>query len=172
MTVIPTSHSFEGVERSPWPPVPPTVRLALPLVTVETVRAVLDMDEDQVLALIGQRRLRAFDLRTPGARRSCMRVFAPSISAYQRGRQGQSRLMDEIDWVIGSRLKPVASAAELARRCNVSATHLHNLLSCGCLRIVQSGDGINLSPLVARASVEEFLSSRVLQGLPLRWKSA
>ncbi len=145
------------------------VELIVPFLTVAGVRAVLGADEDDVLKLIETRRLRwAFDLRGAGAKRAALRVFAPCVQEYQAREQGRpappcAATVDQVIDCVFSHKRPILRATELKARWNASSTHLHNLIAAGLLAAVPgTGDCVNQTPMVTRASAIAFLKQRQL----------
>lgn len=145
------------------------VEITVPFLTVAGVRAVLGSDEDDILKLISARHLRwAFDLRGLGAVRASVRIFAPCVHEYQARQQGHplppcATSLEQVFDSIFPHKRPTLRATELKARWNASSTHLHNLIAAGLLTAVSgTGNSVNQTPMVTRASAIEFLKQRQL----------
>ena len=162
MTAAPT----QAIQRR----LPLTVKLHCPMMDIRAVRGTLrDLDEDDILELISAKALRwAFDLRSNQANRAEVRVFAPCVEEYQskadsrelKAEREFSTIDQVIDWIFPFK-RPALKATELKRQWNTGSTHIHNLIRDGLLQAVPgTGDKVNQTPTVLRASAVEFLKAR------------
>ena len=140
-----------------------------PLMTIEAVRGWMpNRDEDDILDLISFKRIAwAFDLRTKGATRAEVRIFAPCVPQCQAFLRGESvvtvnTLADVVSWLFPHN-RQMTKATELKRAFNTSSTHIHNLIRDGLLTAIPgTGDNVNRTPTVTRESVVAFLKERQL----------
>ena len=132
-----------------------------PLLPMKAAMVFLDRNEDDVLALVGDRKLVAFNVAQQGASRMYPLIWRGSVEAYQAGesvRPDDAAVVDDI----------------LPQRQSLRAVEVKNIFSCGqwlfqtlidqgCIardlrRPVHAGRA--QSPWVTRASVAEFLKQR------------
>ena len=139
-----------------------------PMVDVGGARGILrDVDEDGILELISDKVLPwAFDIRKAQAKRSEVRIFTHCVWLYKLAREGQpvtpqvETLEGVVDWLFPHK-RPTLWATDLKRQWNTSSTHIHNLIKDGLLQAVPgTGDKINKTPTVLRASAAAFMKER------------
>jgi hypothetical protein len=136
---------------------------------IESVKALLDVSEDDVLDLIGDGQLRwAWNLSATSGPRSFVRVWSRSVTCYLVP-GAQPPEPDTLDIVIEELLPDGPTgrvrAVELQRVFNVSSGHVLNLLAAGALQMAKRSVcriGHGGSPEITRASVVELLKGRVL----------
>jgi hypothetical protein len=140
-----------------------------PLMTIESARGWLPgRDEDDILDLISLKRIAwAFDLRTAGAVRCEVRIFAPCVPECVCFLNGlavpQSYTFDNVIFWLFPHKREYLGATELKRAFNTSSTHIHNLIRDRLIHTVPgTGDNINRTPTVTRQSVTAFLKERQL----------
>lgn len=140
------------------------------LASIEAARKELRTDEDEVMDLIADRQLLAFDLRTPDAGKSFVRIWPGSIDALADARKigrlveplSEAQVDQIMNYLIGTNRAQVR-ATLLKERWVTSSTHIHNLIEAKLLQSVAgTGDTINKTPMVIRDSVVTFLKSRRL----------
>jgi len=141
-----------------------------PLLGMESVKALLDVSENDVLDLIAEGELRwAWNLSATTGPRGFVRVWSRSVTCYMvpGSQPAEPDTIDEvIEQVLPNCLQDAAStlrAAALQRVFNVSSGHVLNLLSTGALKLAPRcvwRHGV--SPVITRASVVELLKGRVL----------
>jgi hypothetical protein len=141
----------------------------LPFLDIAGTRAVLEgLDEDDILDAIATKELHwAFDIRTRDAARLEVRVFTPSIRAYQQAQAGCAMaIVQSVEDVVSQTFrhnKPIIRASEFYRQFNCSSAHVHNLIFEGSLVAVPgTGDRVNQTQSIRRESVISFLKERQL----------
>jgi hypothetical protein len=144
-----------------------------PMLGMESVKAILDVSEDDVLDLIADGQLRwAWNLRATGDK-AFVRVWARSVTCHlvPGSQPSEPESMDEVIGEllplspIAQRLSPPIRATELQRLFNVSSGHVLNLLSAGELKLAPRSVcrvGPGGSPEITRESVVELLKGRTL----------
>lgn len=141
------------------------------LALMQTCKHVLRVDEDDVLGLIADRQLVAFDLRTEGAARSFPAVWSVSLYflAGCRCNEAPRQMFYSIDnpttGAVVRSLFPFEREAlrlrEVMTAFGVTSLHLHRLLESGLLSGT-GGDRVCKAPTISRASVVSFLEARRL----------
>jgi len=133
-----------------------------PMLGLETVKAVTGHGEDACLALIESGRIRyAFDLATPNRHRRLVRVFALSLVDFVQNTDTQPPTLDGVVRFILPGSSPELHASWLARKLNVSHTHVHHLLHARCITEVKDPERRKTNDRIAnRASAMKFLTSR------------
>lgn len=145
-------------------------RPVLPLVTASDV---LDLSEADVMAEIGERRIRwAFNLSAGDERASCVLVLTRSLVCWFAERDNvkleQPRTIEDVITAIlppASLLTGVIRGAEFRQLFRVGKNHVNALLAAGLLQERKrpghaARSGINGSRLLTRASVMELLKLR------------
>jgi len=153
-----------------------------PMLGMESVKALLDVSEDDVLDLIAEGQLRwAWNLSASAGPRSFVRVWSRSVTCYlvPGSQPAEPDTLDEvIEQLLGSRIsdlgarapdakrqtpEPTLRATALQRVFNVSSGHVLNLLAAGPLKLAPRCDWHKgVSPEITRASVVELLKGRSL----------
>ena len=143
-----------------------TKQLQLPiaraLVSVDSVKAILDQSEDHVLRLVESGRIRfAFDFACDARHRRLLRILALSVSDYLTGRDTQPP-----DLAAAVRYVMPGSSAELTcawlmRKWNVSAAHIHQLLNKRQIEeVTVENRKMTNDRILLRASAAKFLTLR------------
>ena len=154
----------------------PLTFLRRSMVGIDTVKAVLDVNEDEVMELIGDGRLRwAWDLTSVrNAKRSYVRVWSRSVFAYIQGTiDAQPGALDDvIDALLPASAKMTGrvratglSGTALQKIFNVSSGHVLNLLREEALTQAPRSEwrrGPGGSPEVTKGSVVALLRERRL----------
>ena len=105
----------------------------------------------------------AWNIAGPGAERREIRVWSGSVEGYARGDRLEARPTFELP-LIFPHSRPQLSSTELQRLFSCSSTHIHNLIAAGLLQQIgkpAAERGPNSAVKVTRASVEQFLNSRI-----------
>lgn len=158
---------------------PINVAIIAPLKTVDAARSDLETDEDDIIHLIRDKQLLAFDLRSEGAQRSEIRIYPPCVDAVRMYRKGQISEADvrqladipetsEADVRLGKIISQIISSnrhnvplSMLRRRLVVSSKHVHSLIEQHQLQpVAGTGNRVNQAPMIVRASIVEFLKQR------------
>lgn len=134
-----------------------------PMIGVDGAKAILDLGEDECLALIDSGELEAFNIGI-GDRRE-VRFVVKTVEHYFRtlGSRPLELTFDEITALVLPHAKPILTGKELQRSFNCCSTHIINLVCAKLLRTQPGTDwrqGPNGSPVITRASVVEFLKQR------------
>ena len=150
-----------------------------PMLGMESVKALLDVSEDDVLDLIAEGDLRwAWNLSATSGPRGFVRVWSRSVTCYLVP-GSQPAEPDTIDEVIAQLLPSTRSAelraeatnhqpstiraTALQRVFNVSSGHVLNLLAAQALKLAPRCEwGRGVSPSITRSSVVELLKARVI----------
>ncbi len=147
------------------------VEIIAPLKSIDAARSDLSTDEDDIIFLIRDKQLLAFDFRTEGANRSEIRIFPPSINAVRAHRLTASAqpdwsetsdadLLKIISQIISSN-RPSIPLSIFRRRLVISSKHAHALLAQHAVTAVPgTGNTINQAPMIVRATIVEFLKER------------
>ncbi len=154
-----------------------------PTMSTETVRGVLDMTTDEVIAFCQFGNLWAWDVASPHAD-PCYRFLTRSVSAWTRetareqledtdsapvvtpatAEEAIADLLSRLPSPVSTENRPWITGPELRRLLNVERTHLLDLVREGVLSQLpgtQFRKGPGGYPLIARASVEIFLKQRL-----------
>ena len=139
-----------------------------PLLSIDAAKAILNRDEDAILSLIQSGDLAwAFDLRSPGTRRSFIRIYKDSIFQLLPTLRFEKHSIATLDDVLGEILpKPRRDGIKsphLARCFNCGSTHIHALLSSRAIRKRGAKSGRTCAVEVSRESVESFLRRALVQ---------
>ena len=138
------------------------IELKRALVSVDTVKAILDRSEDFVLALIEAGKLRfAFNLSRRDCHRRLLRILSLSVHDYVTGRDSQpGNVGDAVRYALpGS--SPEITSAWLARHLNTSHSHVHGLLREGSLHEVKVGARLKTHDrIIHRPSAINWLTQR------------
>lgn len=136
-----------------------------PLLTVETVVAMLDLDKIEVLEHCESGRFAwAFDLSSPGSCRRELRIWRGSVAAWRNedGADPAGRIPE--DGVLNAILPPLnPRSSNLIRRLGISRDHLRSLIEAGEILVTSAPSrcqGINAACLLLRSSVLAFLRRR------------
>lgn len=136
-----------------------------PLLTVETVVAMLDMDKIAVFENCDSGRFAwAFDLSTPDSSRRELRIWRGSVLAWREADGADpAGTIPEAD-VFVSIIPPLnPRSSDLARRFGISRDHLRSLLDAREMAIASAptqSQGINAACRLLRSSVVSFLRRR------------
>ena len=133
-----------------------------PTVSLETVKAVLDRNEDHCLGLVEDGKLRfAWNVAAPNSHRATVRVMTASLIDFVRGTDTQpNKEEDAINYVLPS-VSLSVRASTLARALNVGPTHIHNLIDCGAMKEVAALDRrLTWTRAVTLESARRFLRQR------------
>ena len=138
-----------------------------PLLSIDAAKAILNRDEDAILALIESGRIAwAFDIRSPGAARSCVRIYRDSVfnllPTTFSATGPRATLQDVIGEVLPKPRGESIASPSLAIRLNCSSTHVHQLARAGSFHFGRPKAGQTAPVEVDRASVETFLTRAVL----------
>jgi hypothetical protein len=136
-----------------------------PLLTAETVVAMLDLDKIEILELCDSGRLAwAFDLSSPGSSRRELRIWRGSVAAWRNedGADPAGKIPEEE--VLNAILPPLnPRSSNLIRRLGISRDHLRSQIEAGEILVASAPSrrqGINASCLLLRSSVLAFLRRR------------
>ena len=139
-----------------------------PLVSSESVSAILDRTAEEVAHLAESGDLLAFNVSVKPDARRCLRISTASLDAYIKGIHRRSaEAPDQVRQQVAS-MFPLGSdtvrTASLARVLNVAPDHAMNLLKGDLLEVIhRSTGGQGNSSIVTRASCINFLLSRRIQ---------
>ena len=137
------------------------------LLSTSAVQALLDRDEDQVLALIQSGKLAwAWDFRAPGAKRACLRVLRQCVADLCAGRPG---LTGEEDWerilgLIFPHRPQVIASRKLSQIFTLSSTHTCDFIKHGLLKTQGRRRHRRAAYPVEFGSVERLLLERRFVG--------
>jgi hypothetical protein len=136
-----------------------------PLLTVETVIAMIDMDRIEVFENCDCGRFAwVFDLSTPGSSRRELRIWRGSVIAWREmdGADPAAKI-PEAD-VLCSIIPPLnPRSSDLARRFGISRDHLRSLICAREIAVASAptqSQGINATCRLLRNSVLSFLRRR------------
>ena len=113
------------------PPATMLVQRSKPLLPVRAVMGLIDLNDDQVLALIEDGQLAwAFDVRLDPkrGRKRELRILPAAVSAYLRGERCSLEWSDVLPLLLPHD-EPVILSRDITRVLNVSGTHTYNLAS-------------------------------------------
>jgi hypothetical protein len=131
---------------------------ARPMLDVWAACALLDLQEDAVMARIEDGRIGlAFDISSESARKATVRIFTPCLHAMLAGEPAAPWPLDR---ALGQILPGKSATIPAARALNCSSSHVMNLLAEGSLRAAAAKRHRTASPFVTRISVLNFLSER------------
>ena len=131
---------------------------------VETAMWLLSLREDAVMDLIANGHLIAFDLRGPEARRALPAIWSRSLRCHAASSSSTSLARPKMSEILPDILPPGTRDlrfSEVMVALGIKPFHMHNLMEAGLLQPVPgTGNNINRSPVITRASVVEFLTRR------------
>ena len=141
------------------------------LCAIPTAKGLLGLDESQIESLVDDGRLVAFDIRTPRAARRELRILTDSIAQQLRmtGSGGSRPTISPaaaLARVLGDigHDRPLLTGVEARQVLNCGGQHLMNLVKCRALPTVRGTrrhPGPGGSPIIARATFAEWLTSRI-----------
>lgn len=140
------------------PILPIMIPAASALVTIETARVLLGIDEDSVLALIDCGRLRwSWDIAILRLRIREVRIWSRCLSAYQTNSPQPGETLNEVvQMVVPLQSREWLRASEVRGILCCSQQHIERLARCGILR----GQVDGRTRWVQRESLESFLLRR------------
>lgn len=134
-----------------------TVAQSTTLVTLDTARAVLGMDNDSVAALCESGSLQyAFDLRSNTADRREVRIWAESLDAYKRGIRLESDDHAALESIVGHSTCEWVACSRVTQRFCVHRRSVDRWAKAGDIVGVLTGHTFQ----IRRASLIPFLMSR------------
>jgi hypothetical protein len=141
------------------------------LCAIETAKALLSLNEDEIAALVDEGQLVAFDIRGPGANRRELRILTASIVHYRAHRSDPRYTSpitpEEAVAIVLSAVKhdkPFLRGREIKSLLNLGRQHCINLVSSKAIPQVpgtQYRRGPNGDPLVPRPQFINFLTHRL-----------
>lgn len=147
-------------------------RYKRPVMTMSAAKGVLDVSEDEIIAMIEERlALIAFDIATPKAKLRELRILTASVAEHLRDNPDNDPCYhtticpsEAVRLVLPKHDKPFFTGTELQRALNCGSDHIIALVESKALKLVpgtsyQPGPGG--SPCITRASFEAFLNSRL-----------
>jgi len=151
-------------------------RYKRPTMAVETAKGILDLTEDDVVALVDEGALVAWDIRSPGSERRELRILTASVSEYAAARKEDAavehassiRPQAAIQSVLPRHEKPFLTGPEIKRALNCGRQHLINLVDAAVLPQMPGTkyrQGPGGWPVIPRAQFVHFLETRVIGGL-------
>lgn len=157
-------------------------RYKRPTMAVETAKGILDLTEDEIVALVDEGALVAWDIRGPAAERRELRILTASVSEYSAACRAEAtphaalrtphsttiRPQAAIAQVLPKHEKPFLTGPEIKRALNCGRQHLINLVDASVLPQMPGTkyrQGPGGWPVIPRAQFIAFLSSRVIGGL-------
>ncbi len=140
---------------------PICIPAARPLVPLEAIMVLLDIDEDSVLGLIDAGELRwAWNIASSGADRREIRVLRDSLLSYC-ALSGQPADAAALWPIVFGHSRDVVRSTELQRLFSCSSSHVHRLIKDKDLVALNAATtGPNGYARITRASVIGFLNSR------------
>jgi hypothetical protein len=144
----------------------PRLTYHAPVMTVETVRGHLGMDEDEVAEAVDDGKLTAWDIGSEGAERRELRISTESVARFCAGTPGTLSNAEAIALVIPGDA-PAISGRTLARALVCSGTLIIEHIRAGDLAILPGTKifrGKAGTPLITRASAGAFLRGRIEGG--------
>jgi hypothetical protein len=154
-------------------------RYTRPTMGVETARGILDLSEDALFQLLERGAFWAWNIATPGAERTMLRLLTHSVSALTRDRAVElledqlalcSRVpateADAINLVVAglSTGKPYVTSRDIKRALNFGRTHMNDLLDARALPELpgtQRRPGPNGHAFIPRDAFVQFLKDRL-----------
>ena len=147
-------------------------RYRRPTMQIGAVKGILDIGEDEVIALIEEGSLVAWNIALPGAERRELRVLTQTVALAQArmvssgsARSGAQLITEkETFTLLFPHAKPFVTGTEAQRMLNCGSTHVIRLVNEGCLEQCKGSKyrrGPNGSPAITRESFEGFLRERV-----------
>lgn len=139
-----------------------------PLVSSESVSAILDRTAEEVVHLAESGDLLAFNVSVKPDARRCLRISTDSLDAYIKGTHRRSaETPGQVRQQIAE-MFPLASGsvrtATLARVLNICPRQARNLIKSDLLEVIHlSTGGQGNSSIVTRASCINFILSRRIQ---------
>lgn len=138
----------------------------LPMTSIDGAKPLLGLNEDEIMALIEDGKIRwAWDLACQSEHARFVRILNRSLVCYEKPFLGQPETLDGVLELIlppSSKITGRVRGTELQRACNVSSTHIINLVEAGLLSGGDWKRGPQGSPLITRASIARFLKERTL----------
>ena len=143
---------------------PICIPAARPLVPLEAIMVLLDIDEDSVLGLIDGGELRwAWNIASAGSDRREVRVLRESILSYC-ALSGQPSGEESLWTIVFGHSRDVVKSTELQRLFSCSSSHVHRLIKDKDLVALNAATtGPNGFARITRASVIAFLQARRIQ---------
>lgn len=147
---------------------PIKVEIATPLMSIGAARAVLELDEDEMLDLIDNNLLAwAWHIESaPGGRRE-IRILAKCVRGFQTTQTDCGLRHASVEEIIGHILardkKPFIDGRRLASLFVCSGQLVMDLISAGALTVTEGTSwrrGRGGSPVISRESVVRFLQER------------
>jgi hypothetical protein len=132
------------------------------LCAIETAKALLSLNEDEIAALVDEGQLVAFDIRGPGANRRELRILTASIVHYRSPITPEEAVAIVLSAVKHD--KPFLRGREIKSLLNLGRQHCINLVSSKAIPQVpgtQYRRGPNGDPLVPRPQFINFLTHRL-----------
>ena len=134
-----------------------TVAQSTTLVTVDTARAVLGMDNDSVTALCESGSIQyAFDLRSNTADRREVRIWAESLESYLRGIRIETDDASALESIVGHGTCEWVACSRVTQRFCVHRRSVDRWAKAGDVVGVVTGHTLQ----IRRASLIPFLQSR------------
>ncbi len=132
------------------------------LVSVETCRAMLGQSEDVIVALVEEGKLRfAFNLAVNSRSRRLLRVLSLSLLDQAGGTDTQPAALEAAIRYILPGSSPELHASWLARKLNVSPTHVYRMIDTRCIQDASPRTRkVTGDRSTTRASVVQFLKDR------------
>ena len=144
-------------------------RYLAPTMTVETVRGILGMDEDEVASSVDDGQLIAWDIASDGAESGELRILTASVAglaADEDSRPAPIPASEAIAIVLGE--ARTYRGSDLARLFTCSRTLIMIHVANGDLELVPGSQaprrGHGGTPIITRASLERFLRARIEGG--------
>jgi hypothetical protein len=143
-----------------------------PVMTMGAAKGILDVSEDEILAMIDERlALIAFDVATPGSERRELRILTHSVAEFLHDNPDNDPCYhtmtppsEALRLVLPSHSKPFFTGIELQRAFNCSSDHIISLIEAKALKLVPGSryqPGPGGSPCITRESVVAFLKARL-----------
>lgn len=142
-------------------------RYKAPMMTMETARGILHLDEDEITERLDVGLLAGWDIATAGASRREIRLLSPSVAAHEAAPNRPWDLLPRksIELVLGTDARPWLDGRTLQRLLVCSGTHVMSLIGDRLLTVLPRTSwrrGPGGSPVVSRESLVNFLEQRML----------
>jgi hypothetical protein len=124
----------------------------------------LDMDARQVVALVEEGKLIAFNISATSIRRMDLRILTKSVEHYRETGGKKPHILEwpEVFHLILPHKNLFVRGNEVSRGLNCNPSHVANLISTSFLAVSRkSKPGPDGSPFIIRASYENFLIGRL-----------
>lgn len=136
----------------------------LPMTSIDGAKPLLGMNEDEIMALIDEGKIRwAWDLACQSRAARFVRILNRSLVCYEKPFLAQPETLAQVIELIlppVSKITGTVRGTELQRACNVSSTHVINLVEAKIICAKDWKRGPNGSPLITRSSVVRLLTDR------------